>query len=706
VAPAAPEDALAALESAEYAPDAGRASEACRQHLHTILSLAYEPALFERAAELLVDVAAKDGADGRSQATSMFKSLFQLYLSGTRSTIEQRLVVIQRLLASTDAIRRRLGALALESALNAGIFQAATHDFAFGSRSRDYGYWPRSTDEIKHWFCSALRLAQEVACSESLTAEYARVALAKELRWLWLRAGIPEEIASVCRAISGIRFWPEGWIAVRQTLRLDGSHLKPGSHAHLKAIEAQLRPTNIVEQARSIIASAPDYGTEIIESGESLPDDIAARMTLMGEMAREVGREIAGNEPGLAELLPDLLSTDGDLLPFGQGLAEGAASAEALWNRLVTGFGGIEEERRRSTVLAGYLCQVYATNPKLANELLDKAVGDRVLAGWYPILQCAVGVDSEGVSRLKRSLILGTTPASTYLQLKWGRATDPISSTELREILRMIAEMPSGHEVAIEVLHMRLFSDQEKHGATAPELIEVGRDLVRRCPFDRSWERLDYTLGEIARTCFKWPEGVVAVKQVCRNLKDAIVEFRTFAPAFRRLLEGLLSAQPAAALDGLCGGGEDDLANGMRILQGAMNRADVIAAIPEDELVQWCDEDPAARYPAFGGVVAFSERSPETGKKCWTALALRMLRNAPDPGAVLKQFVLRFMSEGGWGDSQIVAGRENAQLLDQLGEFDGLEAALAEEKVRVQEMIRAEEELQAGFHTQRYEQFE
>src|SRR5213075_442352 len=91
--------------------------------------------------------------------TSVFVSLFHLALSGTHATIEQRLTVIESLLKSSYSPRHALGVLALKSSLKTGHFRSL-YSFEFGAQSRDYGYWPRTKGEARHWFRLTVALVE------------------------------------------------------------------------------------------------------------------------------------------------------------------------------------------------------------------------------------------------------------------------------------------------------------------------------------------------------------------------------------------------------------------------------------------------------------------------------------------------------------------------------------------------------------------
>ena len=111
------------------------------------------------------------------------------------------------------------------------------------------------------------------------------------------------------------------------------------------------------------------------------------------------------------------------------------------------------------------------------------------------------------------------------------------------------------------------------------------------------------------------------------------------------------TAQPTAALDGLCAGDEKELRLGMRILNEVRSRKNLVARVPQDELLGWCDQEPKARYPAMARLITISHRTGEAGPLQWTSLTLRFLEKAPDPGEILKEFVSQFVPVDGWSGS-------------------------------------------------------
>ncbi len=91
------------------------------------------------------------------------------------------------------------------------------------------------------------------------------------------------------------------------------------------------------------------------------------------------------------------------------------------------------------------------------------------------------------------------------------------------------------------------------------------------------------------------------------------------------LLVGLFTAQPAAALDGLCGRDQKALEQGIRVLREVGSRRRPLAAVSEEDLLRWCDAEPETRYRAMADIITVSERTGENTPPHWTSIALRFL---------------------------------------------------------------------------------
>jgi hypothetical protein len=292
-----------------------------------------------------------------------------------------------------------------------------------------------------------------------------------------------------------------------------------------------------------------------------------------------------------------------------------------------------------------------------------------------------------------------------FKQLAYGRATDTIPPADFKDIVLMIATMKAGYDVAVEMLSMRLHSHRERGEPIARELADAGCELLRQLNLATKNDQGDYQIGEIAKDCLTGEHGAAVATTLCARLRAAVTTYQTYAFCHDDLLDALFNAQPRAALDGLCGGDSEELDRGIRLLRDVEGRKRPLAVVSEADLLRWCDENPRSRYPALAIVINIIEQVRDNPPR-WTSVALRFLERAPDPAAVLHQFVPQFVPSSGWMDSSVAILESNATLLDQLDKYPNLHDAVAQEKERLQGWIKEQRGRQTASDRVRDERFE
>jgi hypothetical protein len=675
-------------------------------YLRLVRSLAYDAALFERCVELMVKIMESEHInDDSKEDRRIFVSLFPIYFSGTHATIEQRLSVIRLLALSDDIKRRALGVAGLGAALEAVHFGPGW-EFEFGARSRDYGWWPRTPADLKQWFVQALSLVEEFACSDKPVSRNVRSTLAERFRRLWGAAGMYDELERVFNRVSQVEFWPEGWIAVRETIHYDANGFSPEVATRLSSLEANLRPKDLLQKVRSIVLSdALAYvGIDSTVDGSI---DVQRSMEQVQAVATELGQAVAADQNVFAALLPELVEGRSDQLwYFGHGLAEAAIERRAAWNQLVVHLGTTPMGKQNIQVFRGFLNALTISEPELVSGLLDDSVENEVLGPWYPALQTSVGVHTIGVDRLIRSLDVRKAGVGIYRSLVMGGVTGQLSGADFNRLLMRIATEPEGLDIAIEILCMRI-SFAANQSSTS-ELIDIGCELVRRLTLTRRKTDDDYRLGIVAKHCLLGEKGAATVGKVCRNLKYAVSKSETYAFYQADLLRILLRAQPLAALESLCGGDKSELELGVRILdEAAQLRRNPFDEIPEADVLAWCDQQPEVRYPAVAaGVMPFQPSGEAEGLE-WTHVARKLLDKAPDRVAVLKSFADKFIPTA-WRGSRIATIESHARLLDELAIYHdpALVEFIIKEKARLADAIKLERPTEFLIDRDRYGGFE
>lgn len=706
VAPVEPELALTALEKS-LSNSEQDALSACSRYAEILRAIAYEPALFERTATLLLRIAETGSVDekrqGHNDPLTILISFFHIRFSGTHASIEQRLRVLEPLLRSNDPKRFTIGLQALKAALKTSHFES-WHEFEFGARSRNYGYWPRTEKEIRQWFGSTVALIEKLACSDLSTSSALLATVAGEFSHLWSRTAIYEELESLCRSVSARQFWPEGWLAVRRKLNSEAEVIEKG---RLSTLESLLRPGNLAQNVQANIFAVEQH--HLYEHHEGDTTEIyLARIQQTQEYFQELGKAVAENESVFDELLPQMIRGGIQLRLFGAGLAQGAIDPASLWRRLVVQFAACPEEHRSAEILAGFIGGLYLRDSQLANTFLDNTLKDETIVTFYPQMQTAVPLDDLAFTRILNSLRLNNIPARAYQCLAYGRAADPISGEGFKTLVLGIAAKKDGFEPAVEILHMRIHSGPGEMKPQEPAVIDAGRELLRRVGFKRNSAYDGYALGEIAKASLSASENIPLVLDLCKKLKKAVGVYETSAFYHRALIASLFIVQPIATLDGLLGDSDQRQA-GIRILDDICDdRGNPLDAVLAEDILQWCDKDPAVRYPLIAGLVTVSTSSNQTGPRKWTKIALLLLEKSPDRIAVLREFIRQLIEISGWVGSLSATLDVNVRILDELLTYPDpvVVEFIRREKVRIQEKIDTERRREQAYERHRDERFE
>jgi len=673
-----------------------------------LVSIAYDKDLFERSCKLLCRFALSESPkENNHSIRKLLKSLFYLYLSGTHATVEQRAGVIKRLVDSNSSDKIELSISLLGASLESWHF-TSHHNYEFGTRSRDYGFFPSSREDINHWFKTFIEYVVTLAISDNQIASKAKELLAEKFRGLWIRADMYDDLEIAAKKISSTGLWADGWIAVRNTKRFDGKRMNPETLSRLNDIDKILEPRTLIERAKLYALTSQRNALDLVDAIEDEEERTSEVFQRVEKITRNLGREIGEHYDALKELMPNLLSTDGArLFSFGKGLADACTNPEKIWCDFCEQLTIIDKSQRNYQVLGGFLSVVSEKDTELSEALLNKAVTDEVLASVYPWLQTCVEINSSGIERLKLSLRLDTAPIGQYRSLAYGRIFENISDYDLSELLKLISTKPGGDELAINILEMKIACYPEKDN-TSNCIVYAGQELLINYKFSREDKRgyqSDYELANTIRVCFAGESGEAKAKVLCNRLAEAFLNYDIHFMDYGDVLEALAEIQPLVFLDAFL---REDISTDYRVGRDLSEYGgDPISKIDDETFIKWCEINPIVRYPiAASAIIPYRKREKDNLLE-WTPLALKIIANSSDPIVILEEFKssLRPMS---WSGSRADIMQYRLSLISDLKKHeDALVAdwAYKEEKVFGEE-IRLEREWELKRESGRNERFE
>ncbi len=647
IAPLVPEAVLTKIEDASNGEEgknfASRSNHRFSEFTRLLRSLAYDPKLFVRSADLLCRFAlTEDPQENHNSIKECLKSLFYIYLSGTHATPEQRLCVIEKLVKSQSENRQDLGLALLSSALEAWHFCGYPSTFEFGAHSRDYGYAPRTRNEIIHWYRLFVQLAINLCISKESISQKAKQLFAESFRGLWTKAMLFDELEAASKTIISNGPWNEGWIAVRSTIKFDCDSMESGILERLQHLEKVLAPLNLLERARTYALAKPHRAMDLVDMEDDTPT--ASSLDKVETATKEIGREVAQDEEVFNELLPEILGTDSHQLhSFGQGLGEGCLDFKKTWQRLINQLNAISEEKRNYQVLRGFLNAASKIDKQISEDILNHAVTDEILGRVFPLLQTSVEIGESGAERLKKSLEFNNVPIWIFKYLGQGGAHESLSDTDLTCLLSKIRSKPDGLIVAIDILAMRLHWYTSKGHKPSNKITMVGQDCLKQVSFDYDLPTRDQmfasNLNRIANECLVGEAAVDATKVFCKQLAQALASHHFYPGDFHRLLETLAIKQPVAFLEGFLGDSSIESYRLKAIFSNEeKHRSNPLSRISDDIIIHWCEANPIIRYPIVASCITLFRKGTNGKTVEWAPISLILINKAPDPIKVLNNF--------------------------------------------------------------------
>jgi hypothetical protein len=686
-APVAPSETLEAIARAASRKIKDGARLVGEEYGTLVRSLAFEAVMFDRAFAVLVDLV-EDAEPSRfaNAPKNDLPSLFHLALSGTHATVEQRVAAIEHLVASDSPERRELGLSCLSGFLQTPPFSSFLQ-FDFGARPRDFGYSPKTQEDLHHWFSSVLALCQRLDAKGAEISERVRAMVAQHLRGIWNLDVVHDEVEGVCKSFAAARYWPEGWINVRSIRNLREGPLPDEEAEQLQRIETALAPSTLQERIRVFVLRRARSAWDDID-----PRDWEGQLKRLDETTIDLGKASMEDESAFDEILPELMRVEATLSmrAFAKGIVDSGQDVWHIWTKAVHALETIEADKRNVEFLACLLFNVSRTDITKTSALLEDAFAKPTLKPYYPFLQSRVPADAIGLQRLLDILGDESIPVDRFRNI--GYATGVISDDQLASLLPSIASRPSGFTIALDCAWIRMaLAGKNNQPLPSAALVSAARSVLVEHKFDRANGFEHYHYSKVAVYCLTGAGHEDAVRRILKNLLAAVypgfgIGFHDASP----VMSALIAAQPLVTLDTVFENrsqpgkvGLDDLLD--------WHDASALNLIPCDQLLEWCDREPAVRYPWAAANLQSFGHDRTTEERHWHPTARALLLRAPDRIAVMKHYIdqLHPMS---WTGSRAVAWETNLKLLDNFNAEgdEQLQSFVQEQRDKFKTMIEKE----------------
>lgn len=601
------------------------------QWISLVKALAYDDSMFLNSAELLARfVAAEPQGYNNNSARHSFCELFHMYLSGTQARFDLRRAAITNLACSDDPNLRATASVALNSLLECNDF-SAMDNFDFGARSRNCGWEPKTYQDIWDWCNSAVYLAVEL----DEKCEDIRSILASRICSIFKYAACHDSLVAAAQILSRDGPWIEGWTSFRIAMRGMGKGLLGEDREKIATAIDLLKPRDLLSWARVVILTRTridsNFAFGVVEHEEVDYQKLKQRA---GEMAQDVGRQLAGDADVRSKFLPEVLVHPYRERSFkcGEGLAELKGDIAALWRELTALYMLSKEESRNADLLGGFLREAGNQDRSFVTSVLESAVDDDgEMVQLLPYFQICVGLDGVGINRLKRSIENGIVRASSFACVS-DFSIKTVSSESMISLINDVSSLTNGVEVALDIAHTYLYGEDEQV-VMQEGLAGMVMGLLVRIDFggiDRL--HVDHGVGDLIRLYLSGVEGQAVAVAMCANIRKAANEIYISSREMSNTVEALFEVQPAVSLSGFLL--PSAILDRLLLFGGRFDRLPV-ENVDASVLREWADEDPEVRYPLLGKSLRMFPEKDGGGDYGISPFYLSMLRSVPDKVAFL-----------------------------------------------------------------------
>jgi len=672
-----------------------------------VSAIAYDSSLFERCLNLLIHFHILDFSDkDKRSVEAIIETLFFIQYSRTHAPIDLRIKIVEKLLSSDSEIEENLGYSLLGTLLKAENFRPA-HEFTYYNRKyNDFGYYPKSAEEINNWYTITINFCQKLRMEDGKKRESIKVLLAQNFDGLWVVAkyGFQELLESISRDISKEETWVDGWIAMRKTLKYDEKKMSIKQAERLRSLEKELAPKKLFDQVCTYVLSSDNDILGLIGSNVKGSKDLDLK-------AKELGEKVGNAKGVFTRLLPRLVSAkiylNKRVNSFGAGLAISCNHPSEVWNKIVNQYKITDSKHHNYRILYGFLSGIGIRDNNLSDRILADALSDDFLITIFPFLQSYVPNDPKRWERIKKSIEIGRTSMWAYNNLHGANLTEDYE--QLCGILSLLLDKAGGLKSIIHFLGDTVFGEYSDNKYPPNEKIKLfARNVLTKIIFDRNQDyglNLDLKLGAIIMGCFdssKSQEGEL----ICENLVTAYRAYMINFGLFSETFQSLAKTQSTCFLDSLFGKNYP-VEQGRGLTSDFGKKNNPIALIDDEIIITWCDEQPLIRYNAITASINLFKHNEENNQLELSDIAQKILIKTPNTLQTLDYFSEHFMSSSHTGSFVPI-------LQKRLKVLQALKSHLNEKgrgwannlELRINQSIRDWEErknLKTGFREERFE---
>lgn len=602
IAPVCPELLLDRIDSEIGAPTFDGFKDRFNGRRTTILgllvSLAYEPAAFDRCMHLLLRMASKeDPSNNRDSVKDKIVKFFQPYLSGTHASPEQRAAFIRSLLWSGDPNQREIGIKVLSTAISSPPWSGMGMG-EFGARPRDFGYQPNGP-QLLSWRSLFIDMAVQAGLdSDPGVSGPARAVLANSFRGLWHNPTIRGELIRAATTLNAQTPWVEGWKAVQSTISFDyRSNEETAGEISISKELSDLRdllaPNDLMSATRAYLfgethdlsALDPEFDYRDTTKHDETQTRISGIVADLGERFALAGMTVD-------QLGPELFSTN--WMPFGRafgaGLARGSNDLTGRWGELVNALRQTGQNHFNTVVMAGFIEEAGRINQGIDRQLLDGCLDDPLLRSSLVRLHPTAEFTDADFDRCIKALEQPDVGAWTFESLLWRPEFSGVSADRRLHLANMLLQKQNGDFLVLQALGMMLHGAEKAKDTLGLDMRRIGllASTSRLQDRDGNTTMADHYMAVVMENCLAH-DGNDQEKTAWLDTLFAIVDARYgYGPDFEKAIQTAAATLPEEFLSRVFSGSDKQRDRRLGFLERGGFHQPMLATADINRVIDWC----------------------------------------------------------------------------------------------------------------------
>jgi DNA-binding transcriptional regulator YiaG len=626
-----------------------------RNIVRALEKIAFLEETFEKAALLLLSLAAAENETWGNNSTGQFKHLFPVFEAATVAGPGPRLQLIDELIGDDDPARMPIVVEALLSGadLNSGsrFIGAETH----GSRPSLEPWRPKLWKDAFDYTFACLDRLSELALRHDAIGAQARAGTAHTFRNL-ASAGHVDRVEGWVKKVTAVHpYWPQALDALGDVLQYDTKDMKADSVKRVGALIAALRPKDLAGRTRFLVTEMPwDYPID-----EKLNFELRGKRQV--EAVQELVKDLLKEPSELERLLPQM-SAGRQRMAYaaGEAIAKFSSDPHAWAERVEFAVAAIPEDKRNFALVAGFYVGLNAVDPESVENFKRRAAMSHDFGPAFPILTSSLGVTKEDVQLAREALRAGTVQPEQIVNWTFGGVLAKLPAAAVAPLFDQLLAMEGyAYSVALDLMGMYVHGAANRLEDLRPQLVAAAKNIHKR-PKRRGSQMDTHHFEQIIGWLLKKGREDADARTVAIELANHAtahpdnvqglvkpllpVLLTNFAPVIWPVFGRAIVADQAKAwrLQHLLGDS----------YSFAEKKAPAILNVPEDILFAWCHANPEVG-PAFLAqfIPVLESQRPQEGGNTLHPIAKRLLDEFGDREDVLKRLVNN-MHTFGWTGSR------------------------------------------------------